>query len=295
MGVADELLEQLRNENSRLLSQINTLRGDVASIRSAKDQQLSEYQKLLMEENKKNTESLIYVGPSLSRMAHTTADKHLSEEIVRLRNRQCERLCCSSKADKTENVQLKMSEYLQVESGICNDLDVNVTRKRSRHHETAAEIPFTLCAGDQLQHAPEGESASVLSKQIVSSGYGLKIDLPECCRRNINLSGDGANATGPANCMFHDLIECLVGMKLSTVALTDGICISAVHQSSGYSFSLTWVDKAGGEEMELLYRVLSLGMLERVAPVWMREVLMFSTSMCPIFFERLSRVIRLHH
>ncbi|KAL6996790.1 hypothetical protein U1Q18_006918 [Sarracenia purpurea var. burkii] len=211
-------------------------------------------------------------------MAHTTADEHLSEEIARLQNRQCERLCCSSKIDKTRNAQLKMSESLQVESGICNDLDVNVTRKRSKHHETAAEIPFTLCAGDQLRHAPEGESASVLSKQIVSSGYG-----------------DGANVTGPANCMFHDLIECLVGMKLSTVALTDGICISAVHQSSGYSFSLTWVDKAGGEEMKLLYRVLSLGMLERVAPVWMREVLMFSTSMCPIFFERLSRVIRLHH
>ena len=63
---------------------------------------------------------------------------------------------------------------------------------------------------------------------------------------------------------------------------------------AGYSFSLTWVNKAAREEMELLYQVQSLGTFERVAPEWMREVLMFSTSMCPVFFERVSRVIKLH-
>lgn len=64
--------------------------------------------------------------------------------------------------------------------------------------------------------------------------------------------------------------------------------------TTGYSFSLTWVRNKAGKESELLYRVVSLGTFERVAPEWMRDVLMFSMSMCPIFFERICRVIKLH-
>lgn len=64
---------------------------------------------------------------------------------------------------------------------------------------------------------------------------------------------------------------------------------------TGYCFSLTWVKGTAGEEEELLYRVLSLGTLERVALEWMREEIMFSKNMCPLFFERIARVIKLHH
>lgn len=61
----------------------------------------------------------------------------------------------------------------------------------------------------------------------------------------------------------------------------------------GYSFSISWISRAPGEEAELLYHVLSLGTLERLAPEWMREDIMFSPTMCPIFFERVTRVINL--
>lgn len=61
----------------------------------------------------------------------------------------------------------------------------------------------------------------------------------------------------------------------------------------GYSFSLSWISKAPAEEAELLYHVLSLGTLERLAPEWMREDIMFSPTMCPVFFERVSHVIKL--
>lgn len=61
---------------------------------------------------------------------------------------------------------------------------------------------------------------------------------------------------------------------------------------AGYSFSLTFVNSKAGE-VELLYRVLSLGTFERVAPEWMKEeVLRFSTRMCPVFFQRVSHVIK---
>ncbi|RZC51891.1 hypothetical protein C5167_020316 [Papaver somniferum] len=65
--------------------------------------------------------------------------------------------------------------------------------------------------------------------------------------------------------------------------------------SSGYSFTLTWLTKASeNEPLELLYHVLSLGTFERIAPEWMREDLIFSSSMCPVFFKRVSSVIGLH-
>lgn len=46
------------------------------------------------------------------------------------------------------------------------------------------------------------------------------------------LGGD-ENIPGTTICMFHELVECLVGMKVSIVTKADETCISAVHQSSG--------------------------------------------------------------
>lgn len=63
---------------------------------------------------------------------------------------------------------------------------------------------------------------------------------------------------------------------------------------TGLSFTLTWVNNSTGEEEEdeLLYKVESLGTFQRVVPEWMRDVIKFSTSMIPVFFERVSRVIK---
>ncbi|CAN1301169.1 hypothetical protein LINPERPRIM_LOCUS24830 [Linum perenne] len=88
-------------------------------------------------------------------------------------------------------------------------------------------------------------------------------------------------------------------MKLSAVNQNGGTCISVIHKTSGYTFSLTWVKKStrGELETELVYQVGTLGTFEKVVPEWMRSVIMFSISMCPIFFERLAqvKVIKMHH
>ncbi|XP_052186053.1 uncharacterized protein LOC127797293 isoform X2 [Diospyros lotus] len=264
-AAADELVEHLRNENDRLRAQINDLRHEAASIRSTKDEQQAAYQKLLMEEDQKI--------------------KQLSEEIERLQNLQ------SAMDEKNENGQLNMFGSSQIGSDTYDGLNMKVPRKRSRNNEADAEVMVIPCSIDQVRCDPVNETPSGPSKQIVSSTSDLDIDQPECCRRKIGLSG-GVAATGPSNCIFQELTECLLDMKLSTATQTEGICISALHQSSGYSFSLTWANKAGGDEVEVLYRVLSLGTFERVAPEWMREVIVFSLRMCPIFFERISRVIK---
>lgn len=41
------------------------------------------------------------------------------------------------------------------------------------------------------------------------------------------------NERGSVNCLFQAFVEYLVGMKLSAVTQTEGMSISALHQSSG--------------------------------------------------------------
>ncbi|XP_073104983.1 uncharacterized protein [Elaeis guineensis] len=113
--------------------------------------------------------------------------------------------------------------------------------------------------------------------------------LPDCCRRNLAWSaGKGQN-----ECVFQTLIEFLVGMEFSLDSQTQGLTFSVVHQISGYAFSLTWI-RHEDREGELMYRVFSLGTLERIALDWMKEDMIFSMTMFPIFFERISRVIGRH-
>lgn len=104
------------------------------------------------------------------------AGKQLSEEIQRLKNLQGEGLFCNLREDHTKSREPNTSGSSQVESGILNNSDVNVRRKRSRHYGTTAEVTVTPCTVDQLEHTPVRESASDLSKQTVSSETGLIID-----------------------------------------------------------------------------------------------------------------------
>lgn len=264
VNAAEELIQHLKSENDKLRAQVDDLRSEVTSIRSTKDEQFAEYQKCLMEESQKN--------------------KALSEEVEKLCGPQREGILAISRDGGNDDGQLKTPRGKRVISQVSNSSSRIMTIKRSR-----------LSRSENQDDAMQQESAKNLLKETVPSDALVNAQQPECCRRTINTSDGGMNESGSANCLFQAFVEYLVGMKLTAVTRTEGMSISALHQSSGYSFSLTWVDKAAGEEAELLYRVLSLGTFERVAPEWMREVILFSTSMCPTFFERVSRVIRLRH
>ncbi|XP_016671729.1 uncharacterized protein [Gossypium hirsutum] len=129
-----------------------------------------------------------------------------------------------------------------------------MTRKRRRNSAAETEDSIVSPGSANRKVATLSAFTEELPEKALSSEVLAHAQLPECCKGHIS-----ANAT-----------DC------------------------GYSFSLTWINKTSGEEAELVYRVLSLGTFERVAPEWMRDVIMFSTNMCPIFFERLARVIKLH-
>ncbi|KAM3285958.1 hypothetical protein P3S67_024757 [Capsicum chacoense] len=251
---ADEMIEYLRSETDRLREQVNELRSEMASMRSVKDEEKIQYQKLLMEENQKS--------------------KELHDEIQRLQQLAEEGTCFNASNDKGKNRQI-------ITVGDSLPDGSTMTTKKNRRQSL-------LIVQDALTQSPMEELPS-RTEQPSTSSY--RYTEPACCRRNVDISGDGAADISPASCIFQDLVQWLVGMKFSTVTENEELCISVLHESSGLSFSLT-LTKNASTEPELVYRVLSLGTFERVAPEWMRDTIMFSPNMCPLFFQKVSRVIK---
>lgn len=280
-SAADELIEHLRNENFRLHSQIIDLRSEIASIRSSRADH------------------------------HGEPTENQNEATERFQDVQNEGLHHTAGKDDTENSQSVMSGSMGVESDTIDILNSsskrkrrkgstqvepeavgisrsNSTRKRCKHHGNAEEVTITQKASG---HAPVGDLTSEEFRQIVPFGDGADINQPACCRWMQDLSGS-SDAGSATKCVFQDLIERLLGMKLSASIQADRTCISALHQSSGYSFRLTLVEEASGGEVELVYNPISLGTFEKGAPEWMKEVIIFSMFMSPVFFERVLRVVK---
>jgi hypothetical protein len=63
---------------------------------------------------------------------------------------------------------------------------------------------------------------------------------------------------------------------------------------AGYSFKLKCLsvedDPHFGENGELLYQTVSLGTLQKIAPAWMKEDIIFSVGQVNIFFDRILQV-----
>lgn len=252
VSASEELIQHLRIENEKLFAEVSDLKNQVSSRRSSEDGECAKYQTLLLEEYEKN--------------------KLLSQEIEKLQKLYIDRQQKDSGNVTAENVSSNSGR--------------RSTRKRRRSSLAQTEVTVTPDWRNQ-DSSPVTKSAKDLSNGAFSLVSLLRDQQTTCCKASAS-----ANESVTAACPFQALMECLVGMEISTANLAEAPCISAVHQSSGYSFSLTWMSKSDGKEPEFLYRVSSLGTLERIAPEWMREVIMFSTNMCPIFFERIARLIK---
>ncbi|KAL1168316.1 hypothetical protein V6Z11_A05G074800 [Gossypium hirsutum] len=236
---------------------------------SSMDKQSADYQNLLIEENQKY--------------------KALSLEVSRLQNLHHEGQNKDGKLDIVPTVSPRIA---QVSSEKVSGRSIGMmTRKCSRESAAETNDNTITSVSTNCNVAMTNALAEDLSEKALSRADLTHFQLLECCKGSPDAS---ATATARATCLFQALTECLLDMKISTNNQPGGLCISALHQSSGYSFSLTWINKAGGEEAELVYRVSSLGTFERVAPEWMRDVIKFSTGMCPLFFQRVAHVIKLH-
>lgn len=264
VSAAEELIDHLRTENDKLLGKINDLGNELASVRQTKDNQVADYQRLLMEESKKN-EALLEEVEKLQKLLKegTSGDLNNSSKVMNMN-------------DQFNNTP--------------NNSSMRMTRKRRRQEQDALDkearsIPCEIDEGNSVEREP---TQSFLKENASNK-------LLECSTKANDQSGVDLQESGHPNWLFQALFEYTLDMKLSIDNQTGRLSLFAMHQSSGYSFSLSWISKAPGEEAELLYHVLSLGTLERLVPEWMREDIMFSPTMCPIFFERVSRVINCKH
>ncbi|RWR76119.1 Titan9, putative isoform 1 [Cinnamomum micranthum f. kanehirae] len=272
VSAAEEHIEHLKNVNNGLQEKIDELTNQIVLDRSSENSQYSMYQNLFIEEKQKT--------------------KELLEEVERLRSLLSERVQCSNNNENCADRQLKSPSRCQVNlTDLSKGSARRMTLKPSSGDQTeeAGVNPDASC---QEVHIIDREPEGVPIKGTPSNGAPEKLRLIYSCGTDMETSGSGSGICH-TNCIFQTLVECLVGMKFSIVNHTEELCLSILHQSSGYTFSLTWVKNAAGQD-ELLYHVLSLGTFERVAPEWMREDLMFSMSMCPFFFLRITEITRLH-
>ncbi|RZC55501.1 hypothetical protein C5167_014358 [Papaver somniferum] len=74
----------------------------------------------------------------------------------------------------------------------------------------------------------DSDSRGKLPVAIETERDSQSIQKESCCGKIIS-SGGSINA----NCVFHTLLEFLIGMKFEFVTKADGPCLSALHQSSG--------------------------------------------------------------
>ncbi|CAH9109858.1 unnamed protein product [Cuscuta europaea] len=260
VAAARDKEKNMKSQIEKLSRQVHELRSELSSVRSTKNEQLIHYQNQLMEANLKN--------------------KELSEEIARLR---------TVERPRQDNNPSRDDENGQAN----NHKDVSSHARKRKRQSPPLSIEYPV--NDDTSIVVRKGTLDVHVKESAKELLCKKMIEAPCCRRTKNDSAnEAADDAERVTCMFQELVECIVQMKLSPHKENGENFISFLHEHSGYSFTLRLIENPDGEA-EWLYRLLSLGTLDRVAKNWMREnVIMFSTRMCPIIFQGLSRVIELN-
>lgn len=278
-SAADEFIEHLKNEKEELHKQVNELRIELASISSSKDEQYAGYQKLLFEEKQKS-KALTEEIERLQKFQPLETHKNTTKDIVTVEadtsnGSTMQRTRKRSRFDKTGGINSSSSASAQEGS---DQVEEERTRKHSRL-DKAGRVNYTSSPSAQVKEKEHG-----LTERTTPSQTALEMNLAECIWKRTDTSSD--------DCIFRMLAGYIAGIEFGVVDQTDR-SISAAHLSTGYSFKLTWIYDTIDKKFELLYQSSSLGTFERIAPDWMREDIVLSSRMCPIFFERLSRVFKL--
>ncbi|CAL9221546.1 unnamed protein product [Arabidopsis halleri] len=261
VSASEELMEHLRGENQNLLEIVEKMRNEMTSIRHRVWSLGNVTITILIHRSGRDDKCLEY--QKLLR-EEEQKNKALSEEVVKLKE--------LVKEGHPRNYEDQSGRKQKTKTPETARVTTRSMRKRSRLSEDMVE---TDIVSPQISKHHKAKETLLVSQ-------------PQCCKTTY----DGSSCS--ASCTFQALGEHLLGMKLSTNNEGEHDCIVASHPTTGLSFSLTFINNPTGEESELLYEVVSLGTFQRVAPEWMREVIKFSTSMCPVFFARVSRVIKLY-
>ncbi|XP_026449369.1 uncharacterized protein LOC113349597 isoform X3 [Papaver somniferum] len=188
MAAVEELVNCLRSENDRLVTKNQDLRNELASVRadrSDKEELCVQYEKLLTEEARKG--------------------KELSEEVEKLRNLQQEGLSCSARGRYNENGQMESPRGTYLES--IHLSSVNNRKRLSTDEDTDSDSRGKLPVVIETERD---------SHRGLRSDNDQSIQKESCCGKIIS-SGGSINA----NCVFHTLLEFLIGMKFEFVTRRD--------------------------------------------------------------------------
>ncbi|XP_078448347.1 titan9 [Wolffia australiana] len=266
------LYEKYRNLKKRRLSEASEcnakVQGEFEKYLTAVESMIED----LKSENNELHQKISSLEDSQAEYQQNLMEEHrkveeLANEVERLRSVAC--------AEGHQNIRSQGDEFLTLATplNVCADgiLETTDTRVESLPAHPSASSPNTTAASP-LHDSNEDNPT------------------PDCSVRKTSKSGDPTENDN-AMSIYQMLIESLVGMKFSVEKQADNTHLSFTHQSSGYSFTLTWLREGDDDEGELLYRVSSLGTIENVAVDWMKEELLFTLSMCHSFFGRISKVL----
>ncbi|KAM0899337.1 hypothetical protein ACQ4PT_021358 [Festuca glaucescens] len=251
-----EGMKEMESELQNLRNENNRLRDELLS----KERQLAETRTLLVDTEHQLAEIQAHLADSEEQLAEA---RKISVDDT-----------CKTKEFETEISRLKL---LLAEKNDTNN--------------------YTVPPGVIRNHTPVSPARTPESNNIRSSAnaivqHGTFRDETrelECCRRNMRISGNGADES--SSCVYQMLAESLVGMKFSLKNEMEGFSLSIYHEASGYNFTLAWLEQADGGEWA--YKYSSLGTLEKIALEWMKmQDVRFTMTMCPVFFQRISGLIR---
>ncbi|KAM3223384.1 hypothetical protein ACQJBY_057000 [Aegilops geniculata] len=256
-----QALKEMESELQNLRDDNNQLRDELLG----KDRQLAETRTVLVDREHKlsNTQALL-VDREQQLAAQTLAvdTKEFETEILRLKR------LLAEKSDTNDHTALvspeTINEVIQKETPVSSAR----TPASNRTNTVQSSVKAIAHHGSFQDEARE----------------------QDCCRRGVCSSGSGTDENS-RSCVYHMLVESLVGMKFSLKDEAEGLSLSIHHEATGYDFSLTWLEQADGGEWA--YKYSSLGTLEEMALKWMKvQDIRFSMDMFPMFFERISSLLR---
>ncbi|XP_040249101.1 uncharacterized protein [Aegilops tauschii subsp. strangulata] len=255
-----QALKEMESELQNLRDDNNQLRDELLG----KDRQLAETRTVLVDREHKlsNTQALLVDREQqLAAQTLVVDTKEFETEILRLKR------LLAEKSDTNDHTALVSPETIN--EVIQKQTPVSSARTPASNRMNTVQSSVKAIA----HHGSFQDEAS-----------------EDCCRRGVCSSGSGTDENS-RSCVYHMLLESLVGMKFSLKDETEGLSLSIHHEATGYDFSLTWLEQPDGGEWA--YKYSSLGTLEEMALKWMKvQDIRFSMDMFPMFFERISSLIK---
>lgn len=314
VNASEELLDHLRNENNYLRSEANEVNGTLA---------LNRVRQLEHKNSVCQNDLLVERSKNLALMKEVNRLRLLLSEQDNMR-KQDQDMNLSCKDNSTQSFPLyegthccspEKSVVLQPEghesivdlpcTGSDSFLKQFSSYSRLKEASVQTEIVQDMCPSCCLESkatVKEQENRLVCNKAArkstqVSSQADFEYAITQMDKQNQEDTVKEDTAKGGCvreNRLFQTLLQCMVGLKFTIVEEGNQLELSILQESSGYSFKLKFLsgedDPHFRENGELLYHTVSLGTLQKVAPAWMKEDIIFSIGQVNIFFDRILQV-----